>query len=126
MAIAFIPVTEDPKGSRKNWLSMSQADELLCKHLGVKSDSSRYYKGWFNAFYVYDWFHTKNQSYDNYSVEFNTAEDAKTHFFSKFFKDCIQNGSFDNEDLNYYKEVIVPMINLLYKEGYKIISLNLG
>ena len=126
MAIAFIPLKEDPKGSRENWLSMSQADDLLCNYLNVTPDSSRYYKGWFNAFYVFDWFHTKNQSSDNYSVTFETAENAKSHFFNTFCKNNIQNGNFDEESLNYYKEVIIPMINLLYDKNYKIVSLNIG
>ena len=126
MAIAFVPITEDPKGSRTNWLSMSQADDLLCEHLSIEPDPSRYYKGWFNAFYVYDWFHTKDQSKDNYSVVFETAEESKSHFFNNFCKNDIQNGNFDEESLNYYKEVIIPMINLLYDKGYKIVSLNFG
>ena len=126
MAIAFIPVTEDPKGHRTNWLSMSQADDLLCDHLGVESNPSRYYKGWFSAFYVFDWYNTKDQSDNNYSVEFKTSENAKSHFFNTFCKNDIQNGNFDEESLNYYKEVIIPMINLLYDKGYRIVSLNIG
>jgi hypothetical protein len=126
MAIAFVPLNEDPKGSHKNWLSMSQADGLLRDHLGVKPDTLNYYRGWFTAFYVFDWFHTKDQSEDNYSVEFKTAEDAKCHFFNTFCKNDIQNGSFNEESLNYYKEVIIPMINLLYNKDYKIVSLNIG
>ena len=126
MAIAFIPTNEDPKGSRTNWLSMSKADDLLCDHLGVESNHSRYYNGWFNAFYIFDWPHTKNQSDDNYSVVFDTAENAKKHFFNKFFDVCIQNGDFDKESLNYYKEVIIPMIDFLYSKDYKIVSLNIG
>jgi hypothetical protein len=126
MAIAFVPLNEDPKGSRINWLSMSQADELLCKHLNVEPYPTRYHKGWFDAFYAYDWYNTKNQSEDNYSVVFETAENAKSHFFNTFCKNDIQNGSFDEESLNYYKEVIIPMINLLYDKGYKIVSLNIG
>ena len=74
MAIAIIPFNEDPKESRKNWLSMGQADDLFCEYLGIKPDPSRYHRGWFSAFYVFDWYSTKNQSKDNYSVVFETAE----------------------------------------------------
>lgn len=31
MAIAIIPQNSNPCGDRKNWLSMSQADKLICK-----------------------------------------------------------------------------------------------
>mgnify|MGYP006974606936 CR=1 FL=1 len=96
MAIVFVPLQEDPKGYRTNWLSMNQADELLCKHLNVEPHPTRFYKGWFDSFYVFDWYSTKNQSEDNYSVEFKTAENAKCHFFNTFCKNDILIVGYNN------------------------------
>lgn len=126
MAIAFIPCGEDPKGSRINWLSMNAADEMICKHFEVEPHPRLFYKGWFNAFYLFDWFKCKSMSTDNYSVVFETAEEAKEHFFNKMFRAEILEGGFDIDDISYYQIIILPIIDLIYKKGFKIVSLNIG
>ena len=126
MAIAIIPTNEDLKGHRTNWLSMSKADEMICNHFNVEPHPKFFYKGWFNAFYLFDWFKCKSMSEDNYSVIFETAEEAKIHFFNKMFKNEILEGGFDIDGISYYQTVILPIIDLIYKKGFKIVSLNIG
>ena len=126
MAIAIIPTNEDLKGHRTNWLSMSKADEMICNHFNIEPHPKFFYKGWFNAFYLFDWFKCKSMSEDNYSVIFETAEEAKIHFFNKMFKNEILEGGFDIDGISYYQTVILPIIDLIYKKGFKIVSLNIG
>lgn len=126
MAIAIIPFNEDPKGSRTNWLSMSQTDEMICNYFNVESHPKFFYKNWFNAFYLFDWFNCKPMSMDNYSVVFETAEEAKKYYFNKMFKAEILEGNFDIDDISYYQTIVLPIINLIYKKGFKIVSLNIG
>lgn len=126
MAIAIIPLNENPKGSRTNWLSMSKTDEMICNHFNVEPHSKFFYKGWFNVFYLFDWFKCKSMSTNNYSVVFETAEEAKTHFFNKMFKAEILKGGFDIDSISYYQIVILPIIDLIYKKGFRIVSLNIG
>lgn len=126
MAIAFIPTNEDPKGHRTNWLSMSKADEMICKHFNVEPHPKFFYKGWFNSFYLFDWFKCKSLSTDNYSVVFETSEEAKKHFFNKMFKAEILEGGFDIDGISYYQTIILPIIDLIYKKGFRIVSLNIG
>lgn len=126
MAIAFVPFQEDPKGLRKNWLSMNKADELICNHFNVEIHPKFYYKGWFNAFSLFDWFSCKSMTKDDYSVVFETAEEAKRHFFNKMFDTEIIEGKFNIEDISYYQNIIRPIIDLIYKNGFRITSLNIG
>lgn len=112
MAIAIIPQSADPKGSRVEWLTMSKADEIICEAVGVKP-TNQYYRNWFANFVVFDWCHCKSKSDNNYYVEFPTLDDAVAHSISVV-------GTTDTY------AVTAPILEILYNKGYKVVSLNIG
>lgn len=132
MAIAIIPQNADPRGDRKDWLSMPQADELICKALNKPVDKDHYYNNWFDNFYCFDWYNVKRTRHfkDDFAYDgFTTANDAILHMF-KYHIGFI--GS--KEDI--WAEVaktqawvsteMEPIIRAIYDNGYKIVSLNIG
>lgn len=128
MAIAIIPQNYDPKtqSNQEGWLSMSEADEMICKHFGVKPDPKYYYKGWFDNFICFDWNNTKR--YHAPKAEsvyvYEKAEYALMQYFNVFtryekFEDIPQYHQFVTEQIK-------PLIDAIYDNGYKICSLDLS
>lgn len=113
MAIAIIPVNEDPRGSRENWLSMSQADDMFCAIIGEEPSPTDFIDGWFNSFWYFDWIKTKSRSIDNFSVSFETKKDAEG-WYLQFV------------DIEFYLNWVEPYVKMTYDSGYKIVSLNIG
>ena len=131
MAIAFVPVNEDPKGRRDNWLSMNKADELICEMFNEPVDPKHYCNNWFDSFIYFDWYKvTQTHRIDEhgYSYTFETADDALLHFlkcslyrpYKETFWESIEHS------IDYVKKYIEPIIRLIYDKGYQIVSLNIG
>ena len=131
MAFAIIPMEANPCAEREGWLTMNQADELVCELFNEPVDPKHYCKGWFDAMIYFDWYTVKHQ-YDfesNYAYDgFKTADKAVLHFF--------QNSIYLDKDKSFWQNVadaqayvqkyIEPIIRMFYDKGYKIVSLNLG
>jgi hypothetical protein len=132
MAIAFVPVNEDPKGRRDNWLSMNKADELICEMFNEPVDPKHYCNNWFDSFIYFDWYTVKDtiRFEDNYSYTFETAEDALLHYIRNLIHKPYEKGQgfWEGIDstLTYIKKYIEPIIRLIYDKGYQIVSLNIG
>jgi hypothetical protein len=112
MAIAIIPQSANPKGSREEWLTMSEADDVICKAVGVKP-TNQYYRNWFANFCVFDWCHCKSTPNNGYYVDFPTLDDAVKHSISIV----------GDTDTN---SAVAPILEILYNKGYKVVSLNIG
>ena len=131
MAIAIIPIEADPTKGREGWLTMNEADKLVCDLFGVEPDPKWYCNNWFDSFWYFDWYTVKRQ-YDfesNYAFDgFKTADKAVLHFFKNSIyldkeKDFWQSVT---DAQTYVKKYIEPIIRMFYDKGYKIVSLNLG
>lgn len=131
MAIAIIPIEADPTKGREGWLTMNQADEMVCKLFNEPVDPKHYCRNWFDSFFYFDWSNVKgfynfesNYAYDG----FKSADKAIIHFLKHSlyaWKDKELWQSVD-DTINYVKIFIEPIIRMFYNEGYKIVSLNLG
>lgn len=126
MAIAIIPVNESPNSNdRSSWLSMNQADEMICNHLQVEVNPKEFYNDWFNNFYYFDWRRAKRLICDienpQYSIEFKDKRQALNYYFHEY------NTCFDGvlDDYYFVNDYIKPVIEAIYECGYKIVSLNM-
>lgn len=127
MAIAIIPINDSPNSdNRSNWLSMKQANEMICNQLQVEVNPKKFYKDWFNNFFYFDWRRAKrllgNSENSQYFVEFKNKEQALNYYFHEY------NVCFDEvlEDYKLVNDLIKPVIEAIYNCGYKIVSLNIG
>lgn len=120
MAIAIIPQSADPKGSRVEWLTMIQADDMICKAVGIEPHPIRFYRDWFNNFSVFDWLNAKKiyKNNNNYSIEFKSLEEL-CNYYRTLYKE-------DTELLSYFNQEIGPVAEIIYNLGYKIVSLNIA
>ena len=132
MAIAFIPVGEDPKGRRDNWLSMNKADELICEMFNEPVHPKHYCRGWFDSFVYFDWYrvsHTHKIDEHAYSFVFETADEALLHYFRCSLYPPSKDETFWESvegSMDYVKRAIEPIIRLIYSKGYQIVSLNVA
>jgi hypothetical protein len=135
MAIAIVPKDYDFKKSnfrREGWLTMSEADDLICKHFGVEPDPKHYYKNWFNNFYYFDWYNVKGfYHFDSeYCFDgFETADEATLHYFKHqlhLWQDDMNLWDSVDTCKQYVQCHIEPIIKAIYDSGYRIVSLNLG
>lgn len=131
MAIAIIPQNADPCGDRKDWLSMSQADELICKALNKSVNKDYYYNNWFQCFGVFNWPNVKSRHrfesdfvYDG----FHTANDAILHMFKASIYPGIKEDLWTEvaKTQAWVSTEMEPIIRAIYDNGYKIVSLNIG
>ena len=133
MAIAIIPIEADPCAKREGWLTMNQADEMVCELFNKPVDPKHYCNNWFDAFWYFDWSNVKGfyQFDSNYVYDgFKTADKAVLHFLQNCLHtpyekdqalwDCVE------DSITYVKKYIEPIIRMFYSRGYKIVSLNLG
>ena len=133
MAIAIIPIEADPTQKREGWLTMNQADELVCELFNEPVDEKHYCHNWFDKFWYFDWNNVKGFIHfdSNYAYDFKTADDAVIHFLKHTlhptsFGDDIPFWDTINASIDYVRCYIEPIIRMFYNKGYKIVSLNLG
>jgi hypothetical protein len=133
MAFAIIPVEANPCAEREGWLTMNQADEMVCELFNEPVDPKHYCHNWFDSFYYFDWYNVKGFYHfkDDYVYDgFKTADKAVLHFLQHCLHtpyeknltlwDCVE------DSVEYVKKYIEPIIRMFYDKGYKIISLNLN
>ena len=129
MAIAIIPIEADPTQGREGWLTMNQADEMVCELFGEPVDEKHYCRNWFDAFIYFDWYTVKHR-YDfesNHAFDgFKTADKAILHFFKESIYLSKDTPIWKKvaEAQAYVSEYIEPIIRMFYEKGYKIVSLN--
>lgn len=130
MAIAIIPQNANPCGDRKGWLSMNQADELVCELLNKPVDPHHYCQNWFDKFWYFDWYTVKNQHNfkSDYAFAFDTADEAVLHFFKNSIYLSKERSFWESvtDAQAYVSTYIEPIIRMFYDKGYKIVSLNIG
>ena len=132
MAIAIIPINENPNGKQDNWLSMNKADEMVCELFNEPVHPKFYCQNWFDRFIYFDWKFVKGfiRFENNYAYPFPTADEAILHFLQHCLHTPYENGetlwqSVD-DSISYVKQHIEPIIRMFYDKGYKIVSLNVG
>ena len=131
MAIAIIPIEADPCAKHEGWLTMNEADEMVCELFGVEPNPTQYCNNWFGQFWYFDWF-TVKKSFNfesDYAYDgFDTADKALLHFFKcSIYLSKDKNIWESVEDAKaYVSEFIEPIIRMFYDKGYKIVSLNIG
>lgn len=131
MAFAIIPIDANPNGKREGWLTMKQADEMVCELFNEPVDPKYYCRNWFDSFFCFDWCNVKGKYHsesDNILV-FNIANEAVLHCFK-----CVLSAPWDDTPFwvnvegtkQYVQTYIEPIIRMFYDKGYKIVSLNIG
>ena len=82
MAIAIIPINENPNGKQDNWLSMNKADEMVCELFNEPVHPRLYCHNWFDLFIYFDWKFVKGfiRFENDYAYPFPTADEAVLHF----------------------------------------------
>ena len=132
MAIAIIPQNENPEGKQDNWLSMGEADKLVCELFNEPVDEKFYCHNWFDRFVYFDWYNVKKfyRFKSDYAYPFETADKAVLHFLQHCLHTPYEEGetlwqSVDGS-ISYVKKHIEPIIRMFYDKGYKIVSLNEG
>ena len=130
MAIAIIPIEADPTLGKEGWLTMNQADELVCELFGETPDPKWYCHNWFDSFQCFDWYTVKH-SYNfesNYACSFETADRAVLHYFKHSIYLSKDKNIWESVALAQYtvSTYIEPIIRMFYDKGYKIVSLNIG
>ena len=132
MAIAIIPINENPDGKRDNWLSMNKADEMVCELFNEPVNPKFYCQNWFDRFIYFDWYNVKGfiRFESDYAYSFETADKAIIHFLRHCLHEPYEKGetlweSVD-DSISYVKQHIEPIIRMFYDKGYKIVSLNVG
>ena len=130
MAIAIIPINENPDGKQDNWLSMNKADEMVCKLFNEPVHPSLYCHNWFDLFIYFDWKFVKDfiRFESDYAYPFPTADEAILHFLHHCLFISSDRTLWEGVDdaILYVKTQIEPIIRMFYDKGYKIVSLNVG
>lgn len=130
MAIAIIPQNENPEGKQDNWLSMGEADKLVCELFNEPVHPRLYCHNWFDRFVYFDWYNVKKfyRFKSDYAYSFETADKAVLHFLHHCLHTPYEKGETLWESVNYsieyVKQHIEPIIRMFYDKGYKIVSLN--
>ena len=130
MAFAIIPISADPNGTQENWLTMRQADEMVCELFGEPVHPKHYCHNWFDNFFYFDWQNVKGRyNFEReYAFSFSTADEAVLHYFKcslVTWKDTPLWDEVENTK-RYVQKEIEPIIRMFYDKGYKIVSLNIG
>lgn len=130
MAIAIIPINENPDGKQDNWLSMNKADEMVCKLFNEPVHPRLYCHNWFDLFIYFDWKFVKGfiRFESDYAYPFETADEAVLHFLHHCLFISSGRTLWEGVDdaILYVKTQIEPIIRMFYDKGYKIVSLNVG
>ena len=133
MAIAIIPIEADPCAKREGWLTMCQADELVCELYNEPVDDKHYCHNWFNKFWYFDWSNLQGfvRCKSNYGYAFETADEAIIHYLKHLlhptaFGDDLPLWQQVDSSIEYVQCFIEPIIKMFYEKGYKIASLNIG
>ena len=130
MAIAIIPINENPDGKRDNWLSMNKADEMVCELFNEPVHPRFYCHNWFDLFIYFDWKFVKGfiRFESDYACSFSTADEAVLHFLHHCLFISSDRTLWEGVDdaILYVKTQIEPIIRMFYDKGYKIVSLNVG
>ena len=130
MAIAIIPINENPDGKRDNWLSMNKADEMVCELFNEPVNPKFYCQNWFDRFIYFDWNFVKGfiRFESDYAYPFPTADEAILHFLHHCLFISSDRTLWEGVDhaILYVKTQIEPIIRMFYDKGYKIVSLNVG
>ena len=131
MAFAIIPLEANPNESREDWLTMNQADELVCELFNEPVDNKHYCHGWFDSMIYFDWYTVKNRYKfeSNYAYDgFTTADKAILHFFKESIFLSSEKDIWTQVEAAklYTHDFMEPIIRMFYDKGYKIVSLNLG
>ena len=130
MAIAIIPINENPDGKQDNWLSMNKADEMVCELFNEPVHPRLYCHNWFDLFIYFDWKFVKGfiRFENDYAYPFPTADEAVLHFFHHCLFISSDRTLWEGVDdaILYVKTQIEPIIRMFYDKGYKIVSLNVG
>ena len=128
---AFIPKEEaltegfNPViASRNNWLSLIEADKMICKHFGIEADPKWYYKSW-KDFLYYAQSASSIQAYMGIYKDFIIFEDFETYIrlfaFENFASSFISNygGQYSIENLQKSFDEFIN--NTQYREIFKVI-----
>ena len=130
MAFAIIPINANPNGTKENWLTMQQADEMICELFGEPVHPKYYCHNWFDNFIYFDWQNVKGKCNfeSKYAFSFSTADEVVLHYFKcslVTWKDTPLWDEVENTK-RYTQKEIEPIIRMFYDKGYKIVSLNIG
>ncbi len=131
MAIAIVPINTSSFESQEGWLTMSQADDMICKKLGVEPNEHSYYQNWFDKFWYFNWPNVKGfYHFDSDYIYngFDTADKATLHYFKHqlhIWQDDMNLWDSVDACKEYVQCYIEPIIKAIYDSGYKIVSLNL-
>lgn len=130
MAIAIIPINANPNETQENWLTMRQADEMVCELFNEPVHPKYYCHNWFDNFSYFDWRNVKGKyNFESeYAFSFLSADEAVLHCFKCFlvtWKDIPLWDEVENTK-RYVQKEIEPIIRMFYDKGYKIVSLNIG
>ena len=130
MAFAIIPINANPNETQENWLTMRQADEMVCELFNEPVHPKHYCHNWFDNFFYFDWRNVKGKyNFESeYAFSFSTADKAVLHCFKCFlvtWKDTPLWDEVENTK-RYVQKEIEPIIRMFYDKGYKIVSLNIG
>lgn len=130
MAFAIIPINTEPNEKQENWLTMSQADEMVCELFNEPVHPKRYCRNWFDMFFYFDWRNVKGKYNfkDIYVFSFPTADEAVLHYFkcSLMVLEGISLWDEVDDTKRYVQKEVEPIIRMFYDKGYKIVSLNIG
>ena len=130
MAIAIIPINENPNGKQDNWLSMNKAVEMVCELFNEPVHPRLYCHNWFDLFIYFDWKFVKGfiRFESDYAYPFPTADEAILHFLHHCLFISSDRTLWEGVDdaILYVKTQIEPIIRMFYDKGYKIVSLNVG
>lgn len=130
MAIAIIPINANPNENREGWLTMKQADEMVCELFNEPVNPKYYCHNWFDMFSYFDWGNVKGKYNfeSNYAFGFSTADKAVLHYFKSSLMVWNDTPLWDEVEgtKQYIQKHIEPIIRMFYNRGYKIVSLNIG
>lgn len=128
--LAIIPKDMTPTlDKQEGWLSMEEADKLVCEFFGEEVDPKYYCHGWFDRLWPLAWPNVKHMSRNNLTVSFPTLGSALFQcLYQGHYHESI-DGEFwryIEEKKDYVQKYIEPILKLFYDRGYKIVSLNLA
>lgn len=129
---ALIPkeeITEDfnpTTASRKNWLSLTEADQLICNHFNVVPDPKYYYKNWKDFLYYSQCKGTINEFMGIYEdwIKFDTPiKYIRLVIMTEISCYFIRYGKIPNfeEKLDYKKEYL-EILQVIYDNGYVLVG----
>ena len=130
MAFAIIPINANPNETQENWLTMRQADEMVCELFNEPVHPKNYCHNWFDNFFYFDWRNVKGKyNFESkYAFSFSTADKAVLHYFKCSLVAWKDGPLWDEVEYTkrYVQKEIEPIIRMFYDKGYKIVSLNIG